>query len=67
MTSSGNRRLERSIETLEERIKEVDRQLLDPAVYTDGPRCRKLQKKRAQLASELEPLEKDWHRRAEEA
>jgi ATP-binding cassette subfamily F protein 3 len=59
-------RLEERIEGLEQRIAEVDRQLLDPAVFTDGARCKAMQSERAALAAELELYEQEWARRAEE-
>jgi len=41
--------------------------MVDPDVYTDGPRCRDLQAEREQVRLELEPLEMEWSRRAERA
>ena len=59
--------LERRIEALELAIRQIDQELLDPAVYTDGPKCNALQAERTELAGELTPLEAEWARRAEEA
>jgi ATP-binding cassette subfamily F protein 3 len=59
--------LERRIEALEIAIRKIDQELLDPAVYTDGPKCNALTAERAKLAGELAPLEAEWARRAEEA
>jgi ATP-binding cassette subfamily F protein 3 len=59
--------LERRIEELEQGIKKIDQQLLDPDVYTDKARCTTLLDERAGLADRLAPLEKEWARRAEEA
>jgi hypothetical protein len=59
--------LERRIEALELAIRKIDQELLDPAVYTDGPKCNVLQAERAELTGELAPLEAEWARRAEEA
>jgi ATPase subunit of ABC transporter with duplicated ATPase domains len=59
--------LERRIEELEQGIKQIDQQLLDPDVYTDKTRCTTLLDERAGLADRLAPLEKEWARRAEEA
>ena len=59
--------LERRIEALEIAIRKIDQELLDPAVYTDGPKCNALQAERAEFADELAPLEAEWVRRAEEA
>ncbi len=58
--------LEQQIEQLEMRITQIDRLLLDPAVYTDGARCRTLQTERAAARTQLEPLETEWARRADE-
>lgn len=58
--------LESRIEELENRIRAIDAQLLDPDVYTDGRKCRALQSQRDELASQLEPLEFEWSRRAAE-
>ncbi|MCZ6851563.1 MAG: ABC-F family ATP-binding cassette domain-containing protein [Planctomycetota bacterium] len=60
-------RLERRIEALQQGIGEVDQQMLDPAVYTDGARCKALKAQRAEFLKELEPLERTWARRAAEA
>ncbi|MHC5023892.1 MAG: ribosomal protection-like ABC-F family protein [Planctomycetota bacterium] len=60
-------RLESTIERLETRMAEIDAAMIDPDVYRDGERCRSLQVERQQLATELEPLEMEWARRAEEA
>ena len=59
--------LEKQIERTESRIREIDELMMDPDVYTDGPRTRKLQSERASLAEELEPLEFEWSCRAEDA
>jgi len=59
--------LERRIEALQQRIGEVDQQMLDPTVYTDGARCKGLKAQRAEFLKELEPLERTWARRAAEA
>ena len=58
--------LELELDMLNELLTELD-ELLDPAVYTDGPKCNALQAKRAGLSDELAPLEAEWARRAEEA
>ncbi|MHC4766829.1 MAG: ABC-F family ATP-binding cassette domain-containing protein [Planctomycetota bacterium] len=59
--------LEQRIETIERRIGQIDQELLDPAVYTDGARCNALQAERGALAEDLAPLEAEWARRAEQA
>ncbi len=58
-------KIEASIESLQQKIGEIDRQLLDPRVYSDGPRSRKLQAERGELERKLEPLEEEWARRAQ--
>jgi ATP-binding cassette subfamily F protein 3 len=66
LTRLGRDELERRIETLEQQIAEIDRQLLDPAVYANGERCRSLVEQRASMQKAIEPLEFEWSRRAEE-
>ncbi len=58
--------LERQIERLETRLREIDRELLDPAVFGDPRRSRELGEQRQRTAAELEPLEFEWSRRAGE-
>ena len=60
------RKLEEKIEQLDSRVKEIDSLMLDEEVYTDGKRCKALQDERAELAEQLEPLEFEWSRRAED-
>ncbi len=60
-------RLETRIEELEVRLMEIDAEMLDPAVYTDGRKCRTLQAERDEVSTELKPLEVEWGRRAEQA
>ncbi len=66
--SAGSRltieRLEQHIEAAQHRIGEIDRQLIEPDVYTNGERCRALQAEREALRKELQPLETEWARRA---
>ena len=57
-------RLEQRIETAQQRIGEIDRQLIKPDVYTNGERCRSLQTEREALGKQLQPLETEWARRA---
>jgi hypothetical protein len=40
--------------------------MMDPEVYTNGKKSKKLQAERTTLSEELEPLEFEWARRAEE-
>jgi len=58
-------KLELQIEQVESRIAEIDASMLDPAVYSDGDRCKQLQTERKELAEQLTPLEKEWMWRAE--
>ncbi len=58
-------RIESEIESLQGRIGAIDAQLLDPQVYSDGRRCRALQAERADLVRKLDPLEREWARRAQ--
>jgi len=59
--------LENRIEQLEQQLREIDEAMVDPAVYTDGRRCRELRAQRQAVVGELEPLEGEWARRAEES
>ncbi len=58
--------LEERIEKAETRLKEIDAQLGDPDVWKDASKSNALSEERTQLASELEPLEFEWARRAED-
>jgi len=65
-TKLNQGKLESKIETLTERIAAIDTELADPELYTKRfEDFSKLQDERAKLASELEPLETEWLRRAE--
>ena len=59
--------LESRIERMESRIREIDGLMCDPDVYGDHPRCTALGEERAGLMQQLEPLEFEWARRAEDA
>ncbi|TVQ34098.1 MAG: ATP-binding cassette domain-containing protein [Phycisphaeraceae bacterium] len=59
-------KLEERIEQVETRIKAIDAELADPEVWRDARKSAKLGDERAKLAQELEPLEFEWSRRAEE-
>ena len=59
--------LEKRIERTESRIREIDEQMMDPEVYTDGKQSKKIQKERSTLSNELEPLEFEWSCRADDA
>ncbi len=58
--------LESRIEKLETRLKAIDAELLDPAVWRDHARSAALGAERTALREELEPLEFEWARRADE-
>jgi len=59
------RDLERRIEAAEQRIREIDDELMRPAVHADGRRTRELSAARDAATAELEPLEFEWSRRAD--
>lgn len=59
-------KLEERIEEIERRIRAIDDSLMDARVHTDGRKTRQLTEERSALASELEPLEFEWSRRADE-
>ena len=59
-------KLEAKIETIQQKMQALDRQLLDSRVLSDGAKCRQLQVERSHLEMELQPLETEWARRAEE-
>jgi ATP-binding cassette subfamily F protein 3 len=59
--------LEQKIETIQQRIKEIDAQLGEPDVWRDVKKSTQLSDERTRLMNELEPLEFEWARRAEEA
>jgi ATP-binding cassette, subfamily F, member 3 len=61
------RELEELIEQCESRIAEIDQQMTDPHVYTDGERCRALAQERAELEAKKKPAETEWSRLVEEA
>jgi ATP-binding cassette subfamily F protein 3 len=58
--------LESRIEKIQARIKEIDLEMGDPDVWRDVRRSNKLSQERTKLGEELEPLEFEWARRAEE-
>ncbi|MCH8823589.1 MAG: ABC-F family ATP-binding cassette domain-containing protein [Planctomycetes bacterium] len=61
------KKLEHSIEKIENRICEIDAEVVDPKVYRDGELCKALQLEREGLVDKLEDVEKEWARRAEKA
>jgi ATP-binding cassette subfamily F protein 3 len=58
--------LEDKIEKIQNRLKAIDGQLGDPDVWRDAKKSSSLSEERTKLVSELEPLEFEWARRAEE-
>jgi ATP-binding cassette subfamily F protein 3 len=63
----GLANLERKIESLQARQSEIEQAMADPACYTDGEKVKALTRERAEVVEELEPLEMEWLRRAEES
>ena len=59
-------KLEGRIESLQETIDTIDTRLADPTVHSDGEQTRQLVTQRQQLVDEMQPLEEEWTRRAEE-
>ncbi len=59
--------LEKKIETIESRIRAIDASLADAEVWKNPARCHALGEERSSLVAELEPLEFEWTRRAENA
>jgi ATP-binding cassette, subfamily F, member 3 len=59
--------LEQKIEKIEGRLREIDTQLQSPDVWRDARKSNELSSERGRVAAELEPLEFEWARRAEEA
>jgi len=57
--------LEARIERCEAEIKRIDAALMDPAKHGDPRKARELAERREKVATELEPLEFEWSRRAE--
>ena len=58
-------KLESSIERLETRRQKIDDQLAQPSSYSDGELVKRLTAERQSLQDELEPLEREWARRAD--
>jgi ATP-binding cassette subfamily F protein 3 len=55
--------IEERIGKIEARIKEIDSQCADPAVWRDGRKSAALGEERKKLLEELEPLEFEWSQR----
>jgi ATP-binding cassette subfamily F protein 3 len=56
--------LEKKIETIQGRLKEIDALFANPDIYADHAKCNRLGAERKKLMEELEPLEFEWMRRA---
>ncbi len=59
--------LERRIEAIEQKLREIDGRLADPALWANPESARRVPAERERLAGELAPLEEEWTRRAEQA
>ena len=66
MSLMSQGKLEAEIERIETRMKQIDREMAEPDVWSDHRKMTKLGDERAKLASELEPLEFEWMSRAED-
>ena len=62
----NQKKLESEIERIETRIAEIDASMSDPDVWSNPKKCETLGAERAALVGELEPLEFEWMRRADE-
>jgi ATP-binding cassette subfamily F protein 3 len=62
----NQKKLESEIERIESRIKAIDQSMNDPDVWSNPKKCEELGGERSKLAAELEPLEFEWMRRADE-
>jgi ATP-binding cassette subfamily F protein 3 len=59
--------IEQRIETTEAELKQLDQQLASPELYKDREAFSEVHERRQKLARDLEPLETEWLRRADEA
>jgi ATP-binding cassette subfamily F protein 3 len=57
--------IERRIEALETKIRGIDRDLANPAVYSSPAKAKDLATQRERVVADLRPLEEEWARRAE--
>jgi ATP-binding cassette subfamily F protein 3 len=58
--------LESEIDRIEKQKKAAENQLADPAVYSDGEKCRKIQQAITELSGQLEDLNSRWETAAGE-
>jgi energy-coupling factor transporter ATP-binding protein EcfA2 len=63
----SDEQLESQIESISDKLDALDQQLADPALYQDKDAFGDVMKRRDKLAGELEPLEAEWLKRAEQA
>lgn len=61
----SNEQLEERIAKIEARVKAIDTEMADPAVWRDPGKCQKLGDERERLMKELQPLEMEWMGRME--
>ena len=66
MSLMSQGKLEAEIERIENRMKQIDKEMAEPDVWSDHRKMTRLGDERAKLASELEPLEFEWVSRAED-
>lgn len=69
---ADRRRLEKDVERIEQQIDEIENQkkaleerMARPEVYSDGEKCRQIQKNISELAAKLDELNAQWERAAE--
>ena len=60
-------KLESAIEQTEAKLAELDALLADPEIYKDHKHFNELHEQREKVQAELNPLEEEWTRRAEES
>ena len=60
-------KLESAIEQTEAKLAELDALLADPDIYKDHKRFNELHEQRENVQAELNPMEEEWMRRAEES
>ena len=54
------------IEQFEGRLREIDEALGEPDIWKDHQACERLQCERVKIREDLEPIEFEWSRRAED-
>lgn len=66
ITKLSQPKLEKRISDLESRISEIDAALADPDTWREPDKAHALTAERSEASAELDPLEEEWIRRAEE-